>query len=78
MTKLEKMAFAVSVIGGRVEFQGHRVANLVASLPASVRADFVKHVENCVMDAYNLGRKEGFEEGFDEGQRAALAVETGE
>jgi hypothetical protein len=62
------MKSKIHVIGGRVEFNGFRVANLVANLPASIRADFVKYVENVEHDAYSRGRKDGYEEGFKEGQ----------
>jgi hypothetical protein len=57
----------VSITGGRIEFNGFRVANLVAALPASVRSDFVDYVENSARRAYDLGRKDGYDEGFKEG-----------
>jgi hypothetical protein len=62
------MKSKIQVIGGRVEFNGFRVANLVASLPASIRADFTTYIENVERDAYSRGRKDGYDEGFKEGQ----------
>lgn len=55
------MAKAVC-IGGRIEWNGFRVANLLTSLPASVRADFIAWLEG--------HDKEIHDKAFEEGRRA--------
>ena len=57
----------IDVTGGWVEFNGFRVAKKVDSVPASVWSDFLTYVERGDADAYSLGRKEGYDEGFREG-----------
>lgn len=47
------------IIGGRVEFNGFRVANLIASLPASVRRDFVDWIEGRDRADYERGVQDG-------------------
>lgn len=60
----------IQVIGGRIEFNGFRVANQVTSVPASVWSDFREYVERAEQAAFDRGRKDGYEEGFKEGEAA--------
>jgi hypothetical protein len=58
----------IDVIGGRIEFNGFRVANLVASLPASIKSDFTTYIETIARRAYDEGRKNGYDEGRSEAE----------
>lgn len=47
------------VLSGRIEWNGFRIANLITSLPASVRADFIEWAEGRDRADYERGYQDG-------------------